>query len=269
MSYRRKKRNEPEELSFWQSYSDMMAALLLVFVLIIATAKFSYDKKTEESAKLQIELEEKEADVERLRLELEQKEDTLKEKEKTLYSQQEQLDRILGVRKDLVEKLKKEFGNKNLGMTIDSETGAITFKSSILFSTNSSNLNTAGISFLNEFFPKYFDVVLNEEFAPFISEVLIEGHADNQGTFIYNLKLSQERAYSVAKYCLENSNHMFSDEDMPAIQKLVVVNGRSYNDLIYYENGKVDQEASRRVEIKFRLTEEEMIKEMAKILENG
>ena len=25
----------PEELTFWQSYSDMMAALLLVFVLII------------------------------------------------------------------------------------------------------------------------------------------------------------------------------------------------------------------------------------------
>ena len=40
------------------------------------------------------------------------------------------------------------------------------------------------------------------------------------------------------------------------------------NNLITDDNGKVDAEASRRVEFKFRLKDDEMINEMRNILEN-
>lgn len=43
---RRKRREAFEEHSYWQSYSDMMAALLLIFVLIIAITLAIYRQKT-------------------------------------------------------------------------------------------------------------------------------------------------------------------------------------------------------------------------------
>lgn len=46
MKNRRKKREAFGEHSYWQSYSDMMAALLLVFVLIIAITLAIYRQKT-------------------------------------------------------------------------------------------------------------------------------------------------------------------------------------------------------------------------------
>ena len=46
----------------------------------------------------------------------------------------------------------------------------------------------------------------------------------------------------------------------------VTANGKSYSNPIYKEDGSVDLEASRRVEILFRLQDEEMIAEMMDIL---
>lgn len=46
MKNRRKNREAFGEHSYWQSYSDMMAALLLVFVLIIAITLAIYRQKT-------------------------------------------------------------------------------------------------------------------------------------------------------------------------------------------------------------------------------
>ena len=43
---RRRNREAFAETSYWQSYSDMMAALLLIFVLIIAITLAIYRQKT-------------------------------------------------------------------------------------------------------------------------------------------------------------------------------------------------------------------------------
>ena len=52
--FRRRRKSEDEETSYWLSYSDMMAGLLLVFVLIISftmlQAKSQYEAKEEELA---------------------------------------------------------------------------------------------------------------------------------------------------------------------------------------------------------------------------
>ena len=44
----------------------------------------------------------------------------------------------------------------------------------------------------------------------YVSEIIIEGHTDTNGSYIYNLELSQQRAFSVAKYCLTESNGIIS-----------------------------------------------------------
>ena len=59
------------------------------------------------------------------------------------------------------------------------------------------------------------------------------------------------------------------EEKILDLQKIVTVNGRSYSDPIFNSDGTVNLDASRRVEFKFRLKDEEMIGEMIKILSDG
>ena len=245
-----KGKRKSEELNYWQSYSDMMAALLLMFVLIITVtilqAKDNYEKK---------------------QAELEEQNKAIIEYRQQVEKQQEQLDQLVGVRSDIIAALKSKFVGSDLDVTIDTETGAISFDSKVLFDYDQYKLKSEGITFLNEFFPQYFEVILQPEIREYVAEVIIEGHTDQMGEYLYNLDLSQKRAFSVAEYCLGENNNMFSDKELESIRAIVTANGRAYYEPIYDSNGNVDADASRRVEVQFRLTEDEMIKQMSDILE--
>ena len=78
MKNKRKSREAFWEPSYWQSYSDMMAALLLIFVLIIAITLSIYKKKTTdlEQARLELntaqaQLDQASVDLEKSRMEIE------------------------------------------------------------------------------------------------------------------------------------------------------------------------------------------------------
>ena len=58
---------------------------------------------------------------------------------------------------------------------------------------------------INQFLPKYCSVLLRDDYREYVSEIIIEGHTDTNGSYIYNLELSQQRTFSVAKYCLTAS----------------------------------------------------------------
>ena len=58
--------------------------------------------------------------------------------------------------------------------------------------------------------PKYCSVLLRDDYREYVSEIIIEGHTDTNGSYIYNLELSQQRTFSVAKYCLTESNGIIS-----------------------------------------------------------
>ena len=53
---RRRNREAFAEHSFWQSYSDMMAALLLIFILMISITLTIYKQKTDDLDKTRLEL---------------------------------------------------------------------------------------------------------------------------------------------------------------------------------------------------------------------
>ena len=53
---------------------------------------------------------------------------------------------------------------------------------------------------------------------------------------------------------------------MEKLLQMLSVSGRSNTNVIYNENNVENMDASRRVEIKFRLKDEEMMDEMGKIL---
>ena len=293
---RRNRRNE--ETTYWLSYSDMMAGLLLTFVLIISFtmlhAKMDYDEKQLQLAGKEEELVASAAALDKEReivsnqqKQLNAQEEALAEQgrkiaiqEKTLdeqhellnkleavmSEQQQKLDDILGIRKELVKDLSEEFENSDLKVSVDEKTGAITFDSSILFDYNKSVIKSSGQEFLAEFLPRYAAILLSSKYRDNISEIIIEGHTDTEGTYIFNLQLSQKRALAVAEYSLSDKSDILSKAQLEQMRALVSATGRSYSNPVYDSDGEIDMEASRRVEILFRLKDEEMVREMMEIL---
>ena len=239
-----KSNKNSEKLNFWLSYSDMMAALLLVFILILSCTLLE------------------------TRATYEAKQAELAEKEKIIASQQSQIDTIVGVRGDLVDALSTEFSGNALSVKVDAQSGTITLDSTLLFGFDDDQLQDQGKAFLDQFLPKYFSVLLSEDFSPYVAEIIIEGHTDTDGSYMYNLQLSQNRAFAVASYCLENSNHILTDNQLEKLRILLTANGRSWSSPIYNDDGSVNMDASRRVEIKFRLKDEEMMGQIASMLED-
>ncbi len=301
----KRRKNRDEEITYWLSYSDMMAGLLLTFVLIIAFtmlhAKMQYDEKqTELLGKEQElivqadELEEERDTVARQKTTLDEQakmlnaqeealaeqgekiaiqEETLREQhelldklEAIMSEQQQKLDDIIGVRTELVEALKAEFDDSDLKVSVDEKTGGITFDASILFDYNKSTLKPSGKEFLAEFLPRYADVLLSPKYKDNISEILIEGHTDTEGDYLFNLDLSQKRAFEVAEYCLGDKSGILTDSQLEEMRTLISATGRSYSNPVYDDQGKIDMVASRRVEFLFRLKDEEMVREMIEIL---
>lgn len=115
----------------------------------------------------------------------------------------------------------------------------------------------------------YLGVLLQDNFRPYIAEIIIEGHTDTDGGYQSNMTLSFNRANAVANFCLDSDNGL-TDTQIQQLQELMTVNGRSYSEPIYQMNStEVDMAASRRVEIKFRLKEDEMIEKITEVLNQG
>jgi chemotaxis protein MotB len=108
-------------------------------------------------------------------------------------------------------------------------------------------------------------VLLQDKYASYLGEIIIEGHTDSSGSYQTNLKLSQDRALQVAIYCLNMP--ALNSQQRARLQQILTAKGRSYSDLVYDAAGNEDPDASRRVEFKFSLKDAEMIEEMNRILQ--
>ncbi len=246
---RSKHRREEEETSYWLSYSDMMAALLLIFILIISFTLLQSQTVYEEKEN-----------------ELIAQKELVEEQQEQLEEQQEQLDKLIGIRKELIEALKQEFEGSDLSVAVDSKTGSIALDSSILFDSGQFSLKNTGEDLLKKFLPKYIKVLTSQEFKDYVSEIIIEGHTDSTGSYLFNLELSQKRALSVSSFCLDTEKNVLSQAQVDGLRKIVTANGKSFSNPVLDANGRENQNASRRVEFLFRLKDEEMINDMSQIL---
>ena len=184
-----------------------------------------------------------------------------------LRATKSELEDIVGIRTDIIRALQERFSNSS--MQVDSQTGSIAFSSDVLFRYNSSVLTENSKETLQEIIPMYLGVLLQDNFRSYIAEIIIEGHTDTDGGYQSNMTLSFNRANAVANFCLDSDNGL-TDTQIQQLQELMTVNGRSYSEPIYQMNStEVDMAASRRVEIKFRLKEDEMIEKITEVLNQG
>ena len=184
-----------------------------------------------------------------------------------LSSQQQKLDDLVGVRTKIIRDLSSALASANLKASVDSNTGDIMLDSNVFFDVGKFDIKDSGQKLLREFIPLYLSVLLRDEYVDYLGEIVIEGHTDTQGSYLTNLALSQDRALSVATFCLELPG--LSAQQQEKLRQVLTAKGRSYSDPILTADGTVDMSASRRVEFKFRLKDSEMIDEMRAILSTG
>ncbi len=177
-----------------------------------------------------------------------------------LQDQKAKIRSLTGIKLKVIAELKRSLGKH---VEIDTQSGSLRLSSNILFDRGSSKLKKSSKKELKKVFINYIGALTsNRNIRSQLDRIVIEGHTDSDGSYLYNLNLSQKRAYAVMNYLLALK---FTKENN--IKPLLVASGRSYLDNIHYKNGTENKNASRRIEIKFRLKNDDAMNEIERILD--
>lgn len=242
MATKRKKSGE----SNWISFSDLMTGLMVIF-MFIAISYISEVRK--EQAQQNIVFEEFKATKDQLFSEL----------QNTFRDDFKEWDMVLD--KDLSIK----FTNPD-----------------VLFQPAQVYIRPRFATILDDFLPRYFEVLLQEKYRDRIAEIRIEGHTDtkpayryNNDPYIGNVILSQLRSAEVLKYFrqLPFYRNLAKDQER-RLQFLTTANGLSYGRTLD-ENGELTVESnqpandrlSRRVEFRIITSTEALVEKVIKQLE--
>lgn len=231
--------------SFWIPYADLMTVLMLIFLFIA----MAYMGLQQVQAKQKDQL----------------FEDFKKTKEELYH--------------DLDSTFKSDMQEWNL--EIDRDLSIKFTNPEVLFQSGSSEISPRFKEILDEFIPKYLDVILDPKYADKITEVRIEGHTDTVpigfglDPYISNVKLSQDRSRSVLEYMRLNEHYTgLPDSSQLRLQFWFTANGLSYgrtldqNKHLSRESGlPVDNLNSRRVEFRIVTSSDQIVEEALKRIE--
>ena len=215
-----------EDNPYGLSIGDLMASLLLIIILVLSSVMLN----------LQNFLERKSSQVEAI-------------------NEQEI------VKKKIISKLINELSEYDV--MIDQQTGVIRIKEGVLYDFGRFDIKPFGETFLQRFIPDYVNILLSDPTVRSqISQIIVEGHTDNIGTYESNLTLSLNRAKSVASYIFSDRINNFPYK--PEFQKLLSANGRSFVEPRDTNDTEEGRSANRRVEFKFRLKDWDMVAPLIK-----
>lgn len=149
----------------------------------------------------------------------------------------------------------------------------------VLFKIGSGDIQPKFAEILDEFIPRYLNILLTDTLRDRIQEIRIEGHTDDlrmvrygKDPYLSNVLLSQERAYNVLKYIREMpSFESYSPEDRKLLDYWFTANGLSYGKALDANENyaaltgdSIDKEKSRRVEFRIVTTGEEVLEDFVK-----
>ena len=158
---------------------------------------------------------------------------------------------------------------------LERETLSVRFREpKVLFAQGEDEVKLAFKEILDDFFPRYIQILKRPEYVDAIAEIRIEGHTssewsenvNSEKSYIHNMELSQDRTRRVLEYVLQIP---VIQGDRKWLQHLLTANGLSSSKLITYPDGTQNREESRRVEFRARTNAEkqlEKIKELESII---
>ena len=234
---KRTKDIEGSENPFSLSIGDLMAGVLFIFVLLLASTMLDIQQKAEADAEI--------------------------------------ASRYNNIKSELYLDIAKEFRDDlaSWNAVVDSTDLSVRFLTNesvdakvSYFSKGSSIPQDSYKSILSDFFPRFMKIISDPRYKEAIEEIRIEGHTDSDGGYMYNINLSQSRAREVLNYCLIISDSMEGGKDiMDWARYKITANGLSYSHPILNADGSENKDLSRRVEFKIRTNAEQQLEEIAKI----
>jgi chemotaxis protein MotB len=224
---------QESEENFWPTFTDLLSVIILVIMLVLVSYIIVAQISTQKTQEVQQMI-------------------------------NTRIDEIIGFREKIARDLNQQFADSHLAVNLDEATGAITFSGEVLFETDSDRIKPEFKGMLREFIPKYVEVLLDDQHRENISQIIVEGHTDDQGSYLYNLDLSQRRALNVVQYILSEESPDFKYKDI--LRSFLTANGKSESNLIRNKDGSVNRAKSRRVEIKFSIKDQYFISKMREVV---
>lgn len=222
---------EEKNNQFDLSTGDLMASLLMVFVLCLIGTMLQLQEEFDDKSKVA---------------------ERYKELQTQIYI-------------DLQEEFKGDL--KDWGAEIDKEQLIFRFtEPDILFNVGRSEVKQEFKDILKSFFPRYVKVLSGDNYKNHIEEIRVEGHTSSEGqngmsdekAYFYNMKLSQDRTRSVLSFVLEQL-----DSNVYQWTKLrTTANGLSSVKPIAENDTEANRKLNRRVEFRIKTDAEKQIREM-------
>ena len=223
----------------WMSVSDLMTGLMVIFLFIA----IAYIKRVQQN--------------------------------------QSVLSDYVETKNNLHDKLVKEFKGDTLRwqMAIGKDLSMKFNNPTVLFAQGSSQLTPQFKEILDEFLPKYFDILLNDSLKKNIKEIRIEGHTDavpypslDPDPYIANVILSQQRSLSVLRYFRNMPAFgKYTDKEKQLLEYWFTSNGLSYGKSLdslgnytILSGNPIKDQMSRRVEFRIITTGDEILENFVK-----
>lgn len=222
------KQEEDSQNPFSLSIGDLMAALLLIFILLLSSTLLRLQDEFENKTQI--------------------------------------AERYIAIKEDIYQELLNEFKDdlKNWNATIVEDDLLIRFTGpKVEFDFGASDVKPQFKEILSDFFPRYVRIITDPKFKENIEEIRIEGHTDNISDYYTNMRYSQDRTRSVLYFVLEQTS---IDQSVKAwVQLNLTANGLSFSKPISDNETELGRSINRRVEFRLRTNAEEQIDEILKV----
>ena len=228
--------------NYWISLSDIMTVLMVIFMFIAISYMRQIKADQEDRDKILVEYQETNI---------------------ALYDR-------------LKEEFKADFAENKWHAEIGEDLSIRFLNEEVLFDYNSAELKPEFKQILEQFFPRYLDILLSDQFKDKIAEVRIEGHTDSSGPYMFNVRLSQNRTVNVLDFLFNRKNSEYRDltnADQNLMRYWFTTTGFSFGRTLdssgnyTFESKKSeDSSRSRRVEFRIITKSEEVLDQMLRMM---
>lgn len=185
--------SEGDDRAFWISYSDLMTALMVLFMMVMAVALLAITRPEARDPE-------------------------------PLPGEEQARARLEHQIAELVQ--------TTPGVHFDPRRLVIDFGDRARFATGSHQLDAASARLLREFVPQLLAVVYKDSMQTSVKRIFVEGFADQRGDYLFNLNLSLQRAQRVLCTLLEptSDGSALTPAQRTQVRDIFSVGGFSFND---------------------------------------
>lgn len=221
--------NQEGERPFWISYSDLMTALMILFLVVMVTSLSQISSQASETK------------------EVTEKSNTKSVTQKAVLNTDaiKREEEIRGICKEL----SIQAAGSNPNIAVDCSLNRISFGEFGQYKTNGYVLSEQGQNALFDALPIILETAGSDAGKKWLKQIVIEGFTDTDGSYLYNLNLSLRRSEWVMCAILGQAGEKkieLSPAQRKQIKQLFLAGGVSFNKI------RDSKDASRRVELRLQ-----------------